>query len=263
MDGTSTVETTTSIASVAGWLVPLIILIAIVVVVLIIVNKVRQTTQKYLGMSPSQTMELISKGLKEEATTPKGITALSEMYGPAITRDFPEIGYNGMEVKARNAIVAILNAIMRKNPDLLKADDFTHDLVNKVNNRITSLNARNEKEIFNNIKVHRCGISGYRNVTKEATARFEISLQYEYARVPEDKPDSVKPVLTQTAYSVTLAYKQDMHEHTSSIVYSSNCPNCGAPIDVSERGKKCPYCGSGFKEIADRVWLVNDFNLVK
>ena len=34
---------------------------------------------------------MINKGVKEEATTPKGITALSEMYGPAITRDFPEI----------------------------------------------------------------------------------------------------------------------------------------------------------------------------
>lgn len=257
MDGVSTA------LSVAGWLVPLIILIVIVVAVLIIINKVRHTTQKYLGMSPSQTMELINKGLKEETTTPKGITALSEMYGPAITRDFPEIGYAGMEVKAKNAIVAILNAIMRKNAESLKADDFTHDLVNKVNNRITSLNARNEKEIFNNIKVHRCGISSYQNKVKEAMARFEISLQYEYARIPEDKADNIKPVLTQTAYSVTLAYKQDMHEHTSSIVYSSNCPNCGAPIDVSERGKKCPYCGSGFTEIADRVWLVNDFNLIK
>ena len=256
-------ENASTAASVAGWLVPLIILIAIVVVVLVIVNKVRHTTQKYLGMSPSQTMELINKGLKEETTTPKGITALSEMYGPAITRDFPEIGYAGMEVKAKNAIVAILNAIMHKNAELLKADDFTHDLVNKVNNRIISLNARNEKEIFNNIKVHRCGISSYQNRTKEATARFEISLQYEYARVSEDKPDSAKPVLTQTAYSVTLAYKQDMHEHTTSIVYSSNCPNCGAPIDVSVKGKKCPYCGSGFTEIADRVWLVNDFNLIK
>ena len=256
-------DAVSSTLSVAGWLVPLIIVIAIVVAVLVIVKKVRQTTQKYLGMSPSQTMELINKGLKEETTTPKGITALSEMYAPAITRDFSEIGYAGMEVKAKNAIVAILNAVMTKNVSSLGADEYTQDLINKVNNRITGLNARNEKEIFNNIKIHRCGISNYQNRIKEATARFEISLQYEYARVSEDKADSAKPELTQTAYSVTLAYKQDLHEQTSSIVYSSNCPNCGAPIDVSEKGKKCPYCGSGFTEIADRVWLVNDFNLIK
>ncbi len=249
--------------SIAGWLVPIIILIVIVVIILLIVHKVRQTTQKYLGMLPSQTLELINKGLKEETTTPKGITALSEMYGPAITRDFPEIGYAGMEVKAENAIVAILNAIMNKSTEALDNDEFTPDLVNKVNNRIVSLNARNEKEIYNNIKVHRCGISSYQNKTKEATARFEVSVQYEYARTAEDKEDSAKPSLTQAAYSITLAYKQDLHEQTSSIVYSSNCPNCGAPIDASVKGKKCPYCGSGFTEIADRIWLVNDFNLIK
>lgn len=185
------------------------------------------------------------------------------MYGPAITRDFPEIGYKGMEVKARNAIVAILNAIMNKNAESLKASEYTQDLINKVNNRITTINANNEKEIFNNIKIHRCGIANYQNKSKEATARFEISLQYEYAKVSEEKADSAKPALMQTAYSVTLAYKQDLHEQTTSIVFSSNCPNCGAPIDASAKGKKCPYCGSGITEIADRIWLVNDFNLVK
>ncbi len=120
-----------------------------------------------------------------------------------------------------------------------------------------------KKEIFNNIKIHRCGIANYQNRSKEATARFEISLQYEYAKVSEEKADSAKPALMQTAYSVTLAYKQDLHEQTTSIVFSSNCPNCGAPIDASAKGKKCPYCGSGITEIADRIWLVNDFNLVK
>ena len=222
-------DITSFILSILSWLAPLIV---IGIIVLVIVSKVRSASQKYLGMSPSQAMELINKGVKEEATTPKGITALSEMYGPAITRDFPEIGYKGMEVKARNAIVAILNAIMNKNVESLKASEYTQDLINKVNNRITTLNANNEKEIFNN-------------------------------KVSEEKADSAKPALTQTAYSVTLAYKQDLHEQTTSIVFSSNCPNCGAPIDASAKGKKCPYCGSGITEIADRVWLVNDFNLVK
>ena len=237
-------DITSFILSILSWLAPLIV---IGIIVLVIVSKVRSASQKYLGMSPSQAMELINKGVKEEATTPKGITALSEMYGPAITRDFPEIGYKGMEVKARNAIVAILNAIMNKNAESLKASEYTQDLINKVNNRITTINANNEKEIFNNIKIHRCGIANYQNKSKEATARFEISLQYEYAKVSEEKADSAKPALMQTAYSV----------------FSSNCPNCGAPIDASAKGKKCPYCGSGITEIADRIWLVNDFNLVK
>ena len=134
-------DITSFILSILSWLAPLIV---IGIIVLVIVSKVRSASQKYLGMSPSQAMELINKGVKEEATTPKGITALSEMYGPAITRDYPEIGYKGMEVKARNAIVAILNAIMNKNAESLKASEYTQDLINKVNNRITTLNANNE-----------------------------------------------------------------------------------------------------------------------
>lgn len=247
-------DITSFILSILSWLAPLIV---IGIIVLVIVSKVRSASQKYLGMSPSQAMELINKGVKEEATTPKGITALSEMYGPAITRDFPEIGYKGMEVKARNAIVAILNAIMNKNAESLKASEYTQDLINKVNNRITTINANNEKEIFNNIKIHRCGVAESQTTRTKARKqrqglKFLFSMNMQRCRKKR-----------QTAYSVTLAYKQDLHEQTTSIVFSSNCPNCGAPIDASAKGKKCPYCGSGITEIADRIWLVNDFNLVK
>ena len=69
--------------------------------------------------------------------------------------------------------------------------------------------------------------------------------------------------LVQAVYRVLLTYNQSEHEETTSIVYSSNCPNCGAPINVAAKEKVCPYCGGGFTEIADRVWQVTDFNLIK
>ena len=227
-------DITSFILSILSWLAPLIV---IGIIVLVIVSKVRSASQKYLGMSPSQAMELINKGVKEEATTPKGITALSEMYGPAITRDFPEIGYKGMEVKARNAIVAILNAIMNKNAESLKASEYTQDLINKVNNRITTLNANNEKEIFNNIKIHRCGIANYQNRSKEATARFEISLQYEYAKVSEEKADSAKPALTQTAYSVTLAYSRICTNRRQALYFQATAPTAALPLMRLQRAR--------------------------
>ena len=189
-------DITSFILSILSWLAPLIV---IGIIVLVIVSKVRSASQKYLGMSPSQAMELINKGVKEEATTPKGITALSEMYGPAITRDFPEIGYKGMEVKARNAIVAILNAIMNKNAESLKASEYTQDLINKVNNRITTLNANNEKEIFNNIKIHRCGIANYQNRSKEATARFLFSMNMQRCRKKRQTAQSLRLCRQRTA----------------------------------------------------------------
>ena len=42
-----------------------------------------------------------------------------------------------------------------------------------------------------------------------------------------------------------------------------NCPNCGAPVDAGSKDRVCPYCGSGFSVINDRVWQVSDFNLIK
>ncbi len=225
-------DITSFILSILSWLAPLIV---IGIIVLVVVSKVRSASQKYLGMSPSQAMEMINKGVKEEATTPKGITALSEMYGPAITRDFPEIGYKGMEVKARNAIVAILNAIMNKNAESLKASEYTQDLINKVNNRITTLNANNEKEIFNNIKIHRCGIASYQNKSKEATARFEISLQYEYAKVSEEKADSAKPALMQTAYSSLTS--RICTNRRQALYFQATAPTAALPLMRLQRAR--------------------------
>lgn len=58
-------DITSFILSILSWLAPLIV---IGIIVLVVVSKVRSASQKYLGMSPSQAMELINKGVKEEAT---------------------------------------------------------------------------------------------------------------------------------------------------------------------------------------------------
>ena len=58
-------DITSFILSILSWLVPLIV---IGIIVLVIVAKIRNATQKYLGMSPSQAMELVNKGMKEETT---------------------------------------------------------------------------------------------------------------------------------------------------------------------------------------------------
>ena len=41
--------------------------------------------------------------------------------------------------------------------------------------------------------------------SKEAMARFEISLQYEYAKVSEDKADTAKPALTEVLEALWAA----------------------------------------------------------
>ena len=91
--------------------------IMIVIVVLTVISKTKKITNDYLGMTPGQTMDLISKGIREEVTTPKAITELSAVYTPKIQRDFPEMGYGGMEALARNALIASFNAIEKKSTE--------------------------------------------------------------------------------------------------------------------------------------------------
>lgn len=55
-------DITSFILSILSWLAPLIV---IGIIVLVVVSKVRSASQKYLGMSPSQAMEMINKGVKE------------------------------------------------------------------------------------------------------------------------------------------------------------------------------------------------------
>ncbi len=239
--------------------------IMITIVILTIVSKTRKLTKNYLGMTPTQTMDLISKGIREEATTPKPITALSAVYTPKIQRDFPSMGYGGMESLARNALIASFNAIESKNTDGLREISCSDALVNKVINIINDLGSKGEEDKYDNVKIHKCGISSYLKKDDEAIVSFEYSLQYEYKKYKLGKLISNTNYngLVQAAYRVTLTYNQKVYEQTSNMVYTSNCPNCGAPVDVGSKNRVCSYCGSGFDVINERVWQATDFNLIK
>ncbi len=239
--------------------------IMITIVIITIVSKTRKITKDYLGMTPTETMDLISKGIREEVTTPKPITELSAVYTPKIQRDFPEMGYGGMESLARNALIASFNAIEKKSTEGLLEISCSTALVNKVINIINDLGSKGEEEKYDNVKIHRCGICSYLKKQDEAIVAFEYSLQYEYKkyRMGQLVSKTDNNGLVQAAYRVMLTYNQKIYEQTSNMVYTSNCPNCGAPVDVSNKERECPYCGSGFSVINDRVWQVTDFNLIK
>ena len=245
-------------------LIALVPIIFITVFIAIIVSKVKKVTREYLGMTPSQTMKLIGQGIKEEASTPKPITSLSEVYMPKIRRDFPSMSYSNMETLASNALIASLNAIESKNTQGLLKVSCSNSLVNKVQNIINGLGSQGEEEKYDNIKIHKCGISSYQKRNDEAIVIFEFSLQYEYKKYKLGKlvSSTRNNGLIGAAYKVTLSYNHKMHEDNNNMIYTSNCPNCGAPVDARLGDKQCSYCGSGFAVINERVWQVSDFNLI-
>lgn len=245
---------------------PIIFLTPFVIIAIVIISVIvnlSRFTKNNLGMNLKGTKVFISEGIKNEVMLPKPITSLSAVYAPKIQRDFPQVGYNGMDTMARNALVSALNAIESKSVSGLSKAVCAPAFITKVQNTIDDLCSRDASERYDNIKIHKSGIASYINKGNEAIATFEISVQYNYSITRGGKTSmGASDGLTQAAYRMLLTYNQQAHESTTEMVYSSNCPNCGAPINVGANEKVCPYCGSGYTEIADRVWQVTDFSLL-
>ncbi len=231
-----------------------VILAAVVIIVLWLRHKVKQAS----GMSLGELTGLISKGIKEESTVPKGIHDLSAVYSTAINRDFPEVGYNSMAAMAKNTLVSYLGCIEKGSCGGLDKEKCAASLFKKTENVIADLMSKNEKEKYDNIDVHKCAISSYSNKQDEASAVFEISVGYDRTLIKNDAAQ--KPEKIQAAYKVIFTYNQYGYEQSSETVYTSTCPNCGAPVDM--RTGKCKYCGSTFGIIADRLWQVSDIDRI-
>lgn len=236
-----------------------IIVAAVCIIVAIVKSKINKTTQKYLGMGASEAANFIKKGLQEEATLPMSIIDLTAAYKPAIARDFPETGYAGLEAIAKNTIVAVFNAIEAADLSLLSASYISQKLKQQVENIINDNISRNTKPRFDNVKFHKIAVSDYKNKQSAVEAVFQFSLQY----VGEAAQKNSQIIPVQAAYSVTLGYDQNQHLKTTSIVFGSNCPNCGAPISAIGQTKVCQYCGSGLTAISDRVWQAISFAKIK
>lgn len=240
----------------------LIIIAVIAIAVVAIKSKINSVSREYLGMNSSEAMKMIGDGLKNEAFLPKPISALNSVYVPKIQRDFPEIGYTGMEAIAHNGLLSCLNAIEAKS--VISLEKCSQRLYGQVENIVKDNESRGISVFYDDVKIHKSGISAYKNTNKEAQADFEISMQYIYYAVKDSKVvDGSKEKPTQVVYKVILTYNQEEYLESSSVVFSSNCPNCGAPVSAIGGEKCCPYCGSGLREIADRVWQMSAFKIIK
>ncbi len=236
----------------------LITLLVLIIVVAIIVLVIRAKIKKLTGSSISEIAKAVSTGLKEEADLPKGITDLSAVYSPKINRDFPDTGYTSMSSQVKNVLTAYLGAIEAKSVSKLDKDNCSELLIRKAEGIISDLDSKNEQEKYDNIDIHKCGIASYSNKIEEAVAVFEVSVGYIYSLL-KDKAVKVNEK-RQTAYKVTLSYRQHGYETSDSSIYSSTCPNCGAPVDI--KSGVCKYCGSSIGAIADRIWQVTDIDLI-
>lgn len=247
-------------------LIPLIIIAAVIlgilIIVMIIKNKLSSMTHRYLGMGLNQTADTIFKGIKEESTMPKPVSNMTAVYKPKIERDFPEVGYLNMENMAKNGMINVMNAIEAE--DVGKLSDASPRLVRQVENTIEDNRSAGKKAYYDDIKVHKISASGYSKTASSAKADFEMSFQAHHYAVKDGKTvEGSKQEFSQYSSRISLTYNQEEYLETTDIFRGSNCPNCGAPVSAVGNDKHCPYCGSGLTVIADRIWQIDSFSLLK
>ena len=218
-------------------------------------------TSRYLGMGLNQTANMLAQGIGEESALPKPISNLTPVYRPKIERDFPELGFANMENMAKNGLVSILNAVEAETAEGI--GDASPRLVRQVGGIIDDNRSRGEHARYDDIRIHKISVSGYTRSERAAKADFEMSFE---ALCFTEKGGLVsggsKEKPSQLAARITLTYNQEAHSETTSVVFGSSCPNCGAPVTAIGKEKHCPYCGSGLREISDRIWQIDSFSLL-
>lgn len=101
-----------------------------------------------------------------------------------------------------------------------------------------------EKQQFDSPVIHESVLRDYRKQSGTCYVVIQSSVQY---RKNDHK--------VQTRFNTTLVYVQDA-ALTRDSAYSTNCPNCGAPIQKLGN-KVCEYCGSAIVSVNRNVWTLD------
>lgn len=254
--------TTTLILLIIVLVLALVVIGAIAVGVYKIKQKVREFSNMAFG-TPD-----IKQGLKqvelEYETTPKSVSAMTSLYLPRISKDFPDFSYPEMKEKAENCLRGYLLGLHNLDKDKLK--EGNSELKSKLEQDISILKNADQREYFDNIKIHQTEISNYTKRNGKCIITFQTSVQYNYYRTNADNQiiAGKKDVLFQAKYEEDLIYIQDasLMDTGYEAAMGLNCPNCGAPI-VGLGKKFCEYCGTGIVEVNVMAWKFGDVREIK
>ena len=109
------------------------------------------------------------------ANTPKSVSAMTNMLLPQITRDFPNFGFDEMKQRALSALQGWLRAITKD--DVQELTTGSEELKTKLSDYIQNLRNIEQKEHFDNVKIHRTEISNYVKRDGRCIVTFQSALQ--------------------------------------------------------------------------------------
>lgn len=247
-------------AVVKGILVSIIIILVLLLVLVGLIyfayikvsERVRRYSKMFFG-TPS-----LKEGIRnletEEAVTPKSVSSATGLYLPSIMKDFPEFHYDEMKTRAENVLISYLRSVDGQNNALLT--EGTNELKDQLLMRIQMLKRQEQKEHFENIKIHRTEIHQYRKSKGRCSIVMQSAIEYiHYIEKDNKVTEGRKELQEQAKYNIELVYIQDQEtvEKLGDAGLALNCPNCGAPLP-GLGAKKCAYCDSPVIEFNIRTW---------
>ena len=187
-------------------LILIIIGIIIISIYLKIRKKIRNLSQQIYGVDD------IIKGIKKQEelyeNTPKSISAMTRIYLPHISKDFPYFNWDDYKSKTESLIMAYLNSLETKSGIDLdyvslslknKVDNGWHQIETQLQRRYDLIPnlietvkgyAAHEKEVFENITAQRAQVVSASTVAQKAQAESGVTsaLKTLFA-VAENYPD--------------------------------------------------------------------------
>lgn len=243
----------------SGWIVFLAIIAGIGISSFVIYRKVK-TKVEQVSMAAFGTKNFVEgyqRQADELAQTPKSVSAMTRIFAPQITKDFPEFNLEQFRNKAENLLVCALQAVSAGNAGLLK--DASGELKQQVVNQIEGNRVAGVREVYRDIKVHQTEISNYQKKDGKCIITFQSAVEHFHYK---EKDGSVTwgdaQRKQQTKYNTELVYIQDISRVGAGNAVGTTCPNCGAPV-TNLGNMRCEYCGAAVTPVDEKVWTLQQY----
>lgn len=238
-------------------IVILVLLLVLVGIIYYAYRRIREkiSTFSNLLFGTANLLEGIKNRENEVAVTPKSVSSATNLYLPAIMRDFPEFHYDEMKTRAENVLTSYLRSVDTMSSSMLT--EGTRELKEELSMRIQALKRLERREHFQNIKIHRTEIHRYRKNKGRVSVVFQSAVEHIHYLEQDGKLLKGRDdIQEQAKYNIEVIYIQDQElvEDVGEMALGLHCPNCGAPIPSLGAGKVCEYCDSPIVEFNMRTW---------
>ncbi len=245
-----------------GWLLAAAVLLAAAGLIVWAVCAVRRRVRAF-SRTAFGTVSLAKGWAAQQerlSLEPKSVSGMTKLYLPQIAEDFPQFQYEQFRQQAENTLRAALLALSAQEMSGLKGRSAA--LRKQVELRIADTKGRGEREVFEEITIHRTEISRYRKEAGRCVITLQSAVGYRHYVLKDGMVKAgSKERLEQTKYNLDFLYIQDAEQVRGAggdKAVGLTCPNCGAPVTALGL-KRCEYCGLEVKEVNLYAWELSGF----